>query len=217
MLVGVVERGTGTLAAIRGLRIAGKTGTAQQLDNGGYSRTNYTASFVGFYPAEAPSVAMIVMLDKPMTTIYGGSAAAPIFRRIVQKSITMTTSDKTVQAQVIASSSIDSVLVPDVRGLGTRQADSVLRIVGLTSTSTTSGTVVRQTPAAGMNVARGQRVALETVMVTNGAAAPPNVVGFTLRRALAILHGAGYDVRIRGSGKVVRQEWRKDTCIIHAQ
>lgn len=217
MLVGVVEHGTGTLAAIRGLRIAGKTGTAQQLDSGGYSRTNYTASFVGFYPAEAPSVAMIVMLDKPMTTIYGGSAAAPIFRRIVQKSITMTTSDKTVQAQVIATSSADSVLVPDVRGLGTRQADSVLRIVGLTSTSSTSGTVVRQVPAAGMNVARGQCVTLETVLVTNGSAAPPNVVGFTVRRALAILHGAGYDVRIRGSGKVVRQEWRKDTCIVYAQ
>jgi cell division protein FtsI (penicillin-binding protein 3) len=217
MLVGVVDRGTGKLAAVNGLRIAGKTGTAQQLDNGTYSRSNYTASFVGFYPAEAPSVAMIVMLDKPTSTIYGGSAAAPIFKRIVQKSITLTTTDRTVQAKVLAASAADSIIVPDVRGLSASQADSVLRQYGLKSNATATGAVVRQSPQPRTAVARGHIVTLECVGGNGQGLEAPNVVGFTIRRAIAVLHGAGYQVRVQGSGRVARQDWRKDTCILVAR
>ncbi len=217
MLVGVVERGTGKLAAINGLRIAGKTGTAQQLDNGTYSRTNYTASFVGYYPAESPSVAMIVMLDRPTSTIYGGSAAAPIFRRIVQKSITMTTSDESVRARVVASAAVDTVLVPDVRGLHTLQADSILRSIGLKSQVSASGTVVRQHPMPGVAAPRGNVVTIDAMGATLARSEQPSVLGFTIRRAIAVLHGAGYEVRVQGSGRVVRQEWRNDTCLIIAR
>ena len=126
MLVGVVERGTGSEARIPGVRIAGKTGTAQQLVDGAYGTSSYTASFVGFYPAEAPRVAMIVMLDRPTTSIYGGSTAAPIFRRIVQKTMTMLALDDNTRTRIAASADADSVFVPDVRGLDPLTADTVL-------------------------------------------------------------------------------------------
>ena len=84
ILEGVVKpKGTAPGAAVPGLRIAGKTGTAQKVDfvHGGYARGRI-ASFVGYFPAEDPQVVMLVVLDEPQTTIWGGTAAAPVFRSI---------------------------------------------------------------------------------------------------------------------------------------
>ncbi|MFQ5791520.1 MAG: peptidoglycan D,D-transpeptidase FtsI family protein, partial [Acidobacteriota bacterium] len=66
ILVGVVERGTGKGAAIPGYRLAGKTGTAQKASrHGGYSTTDFVASFVGFAPADRPQLTGLVLLDSP--------------------------------------------------------------------------------------------------------------------------------------------------------
>ncbi len=81
---GVVERGTATRAHIDGLAIAGKTGTARKVVNGRYGR-KYRATFVGFYPADKPQVAMIVVMDEPKTSIYGGTVSAPVFRRVAER------------------------------------------------------------------------------------------------------------------------------------
>ena len=82
MLRGVVTSGTGTMAAISGYRVAGKTGTAQKPDgHGGYSN-RYVASFVGFVPASRPRLVVLVMVDEPKTAIWGGSIAAPAFQQI---------------------------------------------------------------------------------------------------------------------------------------
>ncbi len=89
LLVGVVENGTGKYAQIAGVRIAGKTGTSQQFVEGSYSKTDYTASFVGFFPAESPKIAILVLLDKPSGNYYGGSTAAPIFKNIVKGWLTL--------------------------------------------------------------------------------------------------------------------------------
>lgn len=89
LLVGVVENGTGKYAQIPGLRIAGKTGTSQQFVEGSYSKTDYTASFVGFFPAESPKIAILILLDKPSGNYYGGATAAPIFRNIVKGWLTL--------------------------------------------------------------------------------------------------------------------------------
>lgn len=82
LFVGIVERGTGKAVKIPNLKIAGKTGTSQQLIEGEYSKAHYFASFVGFFPVENPQIAMIVVLDNPKTNYYGGATAAPIFRNI---------------------------------------------------------------------------------------------------------------------------------------
>lgn len=90
-LYGVVERGTGTEAKIDGMKIAGKTGTAQKLVNGEYSKTFYTSSFIGFFPADNPQIVVAVIVDAPMAgQIYGGKVAAPVFKKIAERIIQLT-------------------------------------------------------------------------------------------------------------------------------
>jgi len=85
MLRLVVTEGTGTLAAVPGYVVAGKTGTAQKPDpNGGYSTTRYVASFVGFVPATRPRLVVLVAVDEPKGVIWGGSVAAPAFAEIAK-------------------------------------------------------------------------------------------------------------------------------------
>src|SRR6476646_4921371 len=80
MLGEVVRVGTGTLAAIDGYSVAGKTGTARKpLDNArGYKTGAYVSTFAGFVPAEKAALTSIVILEEP-TPIYGGLVCAPVF------------------------------------------------------------------------------------------------------------------------------------------
>lgn len=218
ILVGVVERGTGKEARIPGVRIAGKTGTAQQLTDGAYNRQNYTASFVGFYPAEKPRVAMIVMLDRPTVNIYGGGTAAPIFRRIVQKTMTMLQLDAGTMNKIAASAQSDTVIVPDVRGLTQETADSVLRRLGLrTEMAAGTGVITRQDPQTGSRRERGGTITVYGQPGQSAGVQRPDVVGFPLRRAVTVLHAAGFEVRIQGSGRVTQQQWTGTTCILIAR
>ncbi len=85
MLEGVLgPGGTASGAAIDGYVMAGKTGTAEKPDeNGGYSKTKFVSSFVGFAPARRPKLLVAVMVDEPQGDIYGGTVAAPAFREIM--------------------------------------------------------------------------------------------------------------------------------------
>lgn len=90
MLTAVVEDGgTGVEAAMPGFRVAGKTSTAQKVDpaTGRYSEDKYTASFVGFVPADKPRLVIAVVLDEPMIGRYGGDLAGPVFRRVAEASL----------------------------------------------------------------------------------------------------------------------------------
>ena len=85
MLKGVLDPaagGTGVRAQIPGYTVAGKTGTAQKPIPGGYSTTDYVASFVGFLPADDPQVEVMVVVDSPRGNIFGGIVAAPAFQQI---------------------------------------------------------------------------------------------------------------------------------------
>jgi cell division protein FtsI (penicillin-binding protein 3) len=75
--------GTGVLAQIPGYRVAGKTGTASRIDPSTGRYSGYVASFVGFAPADKPSLVVLVTLDNPQSSIYGGSVAAPVFAKIM--------------------------------------------------------------------------------------------------------------------------------------
>ena len=90
MLTAVTEEGgTGVEAAVPGFRVAGKTATAQKADSatGKYSEDKYTASFVGFIPAEKPRLVIAIVLDEPMIGRYGGDLAGPVFRRVAEASL----------------------------------------------------------------------------------------------------------------------------------
>ncbi|MDD5567900.1 MAG: penicillin-binding transpeptidase domain-containing protein [Candidatus Omnitrophica bacterium] len=85
MLTGVVEEGTGKMAQIQGFTSAGKTGTAQKLEpNGAYSHNKFVGSFVGFAPSEDPLVTIVVSLDEPHPSYYGGVVAAPVFKNVAE-------------------------------------------------------------------------------------------------------------------------------------
>lgn len=90
ILEGVVTNGTGTKAAIPGFRVAGKTGTAQKVDpqTGTYSKKQLIGSFVGFVPADAPRLAMIVVIDEPQGEGWGGVVSAPVFQRVGEQVLT---------------------------------------------------------------------------------------------------------------------------------
>lgn len=80
--------GTGTNAAVEGFRVAGKTGTAQKVDSVTHRYgAKRTASFVGFIPADKPKLTILVVVDEPKTSQYGGVVAAPAFRGIAQNAL----------------------------------------------------------------------------------------------------------------------------------
>ncbi len=77
------DQGTAPEAAIPGYRVAGKTGTAQRVDPACSCYRGYTASFVGFAPADDPQLVVLVVLDNPIRGHYGGSVAAPVFKDVM--------------------------------------------------------------------------------------------------------------------------------------
>jgi cell division protein FtsI (penicillin-binding protein 3) len=90
LLEGVVAPGgTGAHAAIDGVRVAGKTGTAEQVDpeTGRYSFDREVASFVGFVPSRQPAVVVAIVLDNPRGRVWGGTAAGPVFARVAEATL----------------------------------------------------------------------------------------------------------------------------------
>jgi len=82
--------GTAPQAQIAGYRVAGKTGTAHKLEGRGYAANKYIASFVGFAPASHPRLVVAVMIDEPSAgQYYGGTVAAPVFRRVMEGTLRM--------------------------------------------------------------------------------------------------------------------------------
>jgi cell division protein FtsI (penicillin-binding protein 3) len=182
MLTAVTERGgTATEAAIPGLRVAGKTGTAQKIDptTGKYSTDHFTASFIGIVPADRPRLVIAVVLDEPTIGHYGGDLAGPVFRRVAEASLRYlgfsagtaaapqpsATTDgakpsgsdtaNAPPALVLASPGQGEVRVPDARGLFARDAMRLLTSGGLLPEIEGSGRLVRQTPAAGAATPKG--------------------------------------------------------------
>ncbi len=82
------EGGTALQAAVPGYEVAGKTGTAQKVVDGQYSRRKFISNFIGFVPAEAPAFVLLVVADEPTRNgYYGGTVAAPVFSRIAEKTL----------------------------------------------------------------------------------------------------------------------------------
>ncbi|MCK5099646.1 MAG: penicillin-binding protein 2, partial [Desulfobacteraceae bacterium] len=84
----VSESGTGTNAFVKGYSVCGKTGTAQipNKKSKGYSEDKFTAVFTGFAPAQNPELAILVVVDEPKNSHYGGTVAAPVFKNILLES-----------------------------------------------------------------------------------------------------------------------------------
>ncbi len=224
LLVNVVDKGTGINAKINGIKVAGKTGTAQQLVDGSYKNKKYTASFAGFFPADNPKLAIVVILDKPTSSYYGGSVAAPIFRNIAQKWVSIEPSIILNENTKNYFQSPDSVIVPNFKGMSFKDAYYFMNIYGLTTDNKDSNStriILRQDPAAGSKINKhttiyfGFKNNKEPNLMT-AEELYPNLIGFSSRRAINILHSNGVKVIAKGKGKVVQQIWSSDkkTCTI---
>ena len=210
MLVGVVEKGTGKAAKIEGYKMAGKTGTSQKLVNGSYATQNYYASFIGFFPADNPKIALLVLLDSPQGSYYGGAVAAPIYRNILMDWLSI---NPIIQSEKIIADTlkIDSVYVPDLRGLYVKDAIKIAQNLKLklTNTSETNSIIISQSLKPNQKVHIWGKIDIQTFDKTKQAELP-DVRGLTIRRAITILHNAGYKTKVIGSGKVSGQQWSRE-------
>ena len=175
LMTQVVAAGTGHNAAIAGYEVAGKTGTAQKLDpvTRRYSRNPGVLSFVGFAPAEAPRLVMLVMLDEPKTEKWGSEAAAPIFSAIGAEVLRyLDVPPRDAAPLAIVTGAADGVtgrvrpasiapepviadgapVMPELRGRTLRQALATLAPLGVAIQLDGRGRVVEQVPAPGAPV-----------------------------------------------------------------
>ncbi len=176
MLEDVLEEGgTGTRARVEGFRVAGKTGTAQKVEvgTGRYSARGRIASFVGFVPADAPRLVILVLLDEPGTSSYGGVVAAPIFSAIASGALErlgVTTRRPPalmeVQAETPATDAVPRTAdapvagMPSFIGLSLREALERAHELGWTVQVNGSGYVARQLPPPGAAAAPGKALLL---------------------------------------------------------
>src|SRR2546422_7861462 len=88
LLRGVVERGTGTEAALTNFPVAAKTGTARRVVNGRYAAGEYTASFAALFPADHPQLVLVVKIDNPHRGSYfAAQTAAPVTRSMLEQAL----------------------------------------------------------------------------------------------------------------------------------
>lgn len=179
MLEGVVtEGGTGTGAMVDGYRVAGKTGTAQKAEGRGYSADKRTASFVGFVPADRPRLTILVVVDEPKTSSYGGVVAAPAFSAIAQQTLCYLNvppdrgakkkqesapekSAPRVEQVVVEGGSVEGCeagSMPNFQGMSMRQVLKVMEQRGLNVKLQGSGRAVQQNPAAGSRITTQDQV-----------------------------------------------------------
>ena len=212
MLTAVVDSGTARPARILGFPIAGKTGTAQKYvaSIGTYGVGLYLSSFVGFVPANAPSLAGVVVIDEPHGKhYYGGDVAAPVFREVIQDLRRLPHGPFEMNASQVAARppAPAAVTVPDLRLLPPREALARLAEFGLRARFEGTGPrALAQSPAAGAAVERGAGVTV-WLAAPEDSAGPrmPDLAGVPMREALRRLTVLEVRTRIEGHGMVVRQ------------
>ena len=179
VLANAVTDGTGRGAFVRGLSVAGKTGTAWRFDSElGYSGGSYTASFVGLIPADEPELVILVKLDKPSGAYYAGATAAPVMRSAVRAAL--------AGSHWSAPPLMGEPDIPD------KQA----------------GVTAGQAPPGGPYVFALDTPLLRTQgendrQLLDDRAAVPDVTGLSLRAAAQRLHETGWRVVVQGGGRVV--------------
>ncbi|KAF1073992.1 penicillin-binding transpeptidase domain-containing protein [Halodesulfovibrio sp. MK-HDV] len=179
MMQDVVDSGTGKSAAISGVSIGGKTGTAQKAKRSGGYGSKYTSSFVGLVPAQNPRFITLVVVDEPAKNYYGSKVAAPAFKEIAMRYMALNgTLPDFEKSRMLASAAPSTIKpkygerrfgvggkpqassnsVPDLRGRSIRFAMEVYARQGIIPSVKGSGAFVKkQKPAAGAKWSAGSK------------------------------------------------------------
>ncbi|NQU15818.1 MAG: transpeptidase family protein [Desulfobacteraceae bacterium] len=182
------QDGTAPKAAIRGFRVAGKTGTSQKVDpkTKQYSRTKYVAVFVGFVPLVQPKLVILVVVDEPKGSAYGGVVAAPVFRKVGRWALNHLRVNPTKTPSSLAHA-------PEA------VSDSHVTLLGKRGDN--AGTEAQRGP--GTNATSGEvgRIADE---LREGSL--PEFSGLGMREVLKRGRALGLKVHLEGTGLAFRQE-----------
>jgi len=168
------EGGTGTKARLDDFPVAGKTGTAQKVDprTGAYS-SKRIGSFVGFVPADRPRLVILVLIDEPSTSSYGGVVAAPVFRNIAAGALKQLGVQPPAPTQLVTAAPAPSAVpppsapadsptaTPSFLGLSLREVFARAQAAGWDVRVTGTGYVTAQEPPPGAPLAGARRLALQ--------------------------------------------------------
>ena len=207
LLWAVVERGGGKNARIEGIKVAGKTGTAQIYRDGVISRDAHIGSFIGFAPADSPRVAVLVVVhESALRPDYGSVTAAPYARQILADTLNYLGIYPEGSA---GTASAEMVEVPDATGLGASEAVTLLREAGLDALIDGAGQkVVGQLPSAGAAMVKGSQVLLyleQEQRQEETDVEVPDVSGMSIVEASRLLASCALGMRIEGSGLACAQ------------
>lgn len=206
----VSDSGTAGWATVEGLRIAGKTGTAQKYIGGRYT-ANYRASFAGFFPVEDPSYVILVLLDEPKTSFYGGFTAGAVFKEITTRIAGL---DNSIRRSVTREAPIadgNETVVPQLVGHQLSSATSILRANGIKYKTTGSGSyIIDQSPLASEKILRNSSLELKLGDLKDnetpdGFVKIPELRNMSMRKASSIIRGLGLEFEMIGSGTIYNQ------------
>ena len=202
MLEGVVERGTASNINESYYKIAGKTGTAQIIKNGRYTR-NYYTSFAGYFPADRPKYSCIVVINNPKGyQQYGSDVAAPVFKEIADK---IYARDLEIHAPFPREFVADNEVLPVIKAGYAEDLSFICSELGIANEATHKEDWVKAKRVE--NEVHWQDNNIDTGVI-------PDVVGLTLKDALYLLENRGVRVEIVGKGRVVRQSQSPGTKAI---
>lgn len=195
---GVENGGSSRNAYVKGYAVAAKTGTSVKTDiRTQTGETKYIASCVAFAPADDPQIAVMVLVDEPVGTYYGGSIAAPVVSRVLSEvlpyldtEITYTEEDEDLAEYPVGTYVGISV---DSAKAAVEKDGYKYRIIG------SGETVQRQVPKAGEGLAHKSTIVLYTDDVTSGLVTVPSVVGMRASQVNRTLTDAGLNVIISGT------------------
>ena len=182
--------GTGKRARIPGLRVAGKTGTAQKAntDGKGYS-SKRLASFGGIVPADAPRYAIYVMLDEPTTTGYGGAIAAPVFQKVATRALAY------------------SGYLPDVTfALAEQEQERKLTPAQKAQQEKDAIYLANLAKYRAEKAKKAREAAIKTLSSSTDGPVMPDLYGLSLRRTIEVCAAKGLIPAIEGSGAFVLKQ-----------
>ncbi|HMA20313.1 MAG TPA: penicillin-binding transpeptidase domain-containing protein, partial [Gemmatimonadaceae bacterium] len=195
LLRSVVDSGTAVKADLAAFEVAGKSGTARRTETGkGYVQGEYTASFVGVFPANKPQYVVLVKLDSPKGSIYGGEVAAPVTSVVLRAAIAAR--DAALDRSQLASVERD---VPLTKAAEEKRKASTSD----TAPSTSEGEAASASPTESPAEPTEQLPRLIALPYTrprtqadNSLRPVPDVRGLNLRNAVRALHRAGFRVTL---------------------
>jgi cell division protein FtsI (penicillin-binding protein 3) len=193
LLEGVVEKGTAENIKGTHYRIAGKTGTAQILENGRYTK-KYITSFVGYFPAHQPKYSAIVLIKNPRGWYqYGSSVAAPVFKEIADN---IYARDINLHEPMDKKKFAKTDALPVIRAGKQEELTMLCNELGISNHALTEEEWVRASKA-GNGVNWKKNIATKNLV--------PDVTGMTFRDAIYLLEQSGLKVFYEGKGRVVKQ------------